>query len=73
MSTTVGRHVAPLARLIGLALTLLTLPGPAGAQPLEVPATYGGDLWSRPRLTGDWGGVRDELAKKGVGFDVACS
>jgi len=26
--------------------------------------------WLRPRLTGDWGGLRDELGAKGVVFDV---
>ena len=26
--------------------------------------------FSRPRLTGDWGGLRDELGKKGIVFDV---
>jgi porin len=57
----------PLA-LVGLAL--LATSGPAGAQPVDVPATWGGDIWSRPRLTGDWGGLRDELGKKGVVFDV---
>jgi porin len=35
-----------------------------------VPATWGGDILSRPRLTGDWGGLRDELAQKGIVFDV---
>ena len=30
----------------------------------------GGDFWSRPRLTGSWGGLRDELGKKGVVLDV---
>ncbi len=40
------------------------------SQPYEVPATWGGDLEARPRLTGDWGGVRDELGKKGVVLDV---
>lgn len=43
---------------------------PAHAQPVEVPATWGGDLASRPRLTGDWGGVRDDLGKKGVVLDI---
>jgi porin len=37
---------------------------------VDVPATWGGDIWSRPRLTGDWGGLRDELGKKGVVLDV---
>jgi porin len=40
------------------------------AQPYAVPPTWGGDLESRPRLTGDWGGLRDELGKKGVVLDV---
>ena len=35
-----------------------------------MPATWGGDILSRPRLTGDWGGLRDELGEKGIVFDV---
>jgi porin len=31
---------------------------------------YSGDLWSRPALTGDWGGLRNTLATKGVNLDV---
>jgi porin len=31
---------------------------------------YGGDLWSRPALTGDWGGLRNTLATKGINLDV---
>jgi porin len=31
---------------------------------------YRGDLWSRPALTGDWGGLRNTLATKGVNLDV---
>jgi porin len=31
---------------------------------------YSGDLWSRPALTGDWGGLRNTLAKKGINLDV---
>ncbi|MDO9168585.1 MAG: carbohydrate porin [Methylobacter sp.] len=38
--------------------------------PVEVPKTWGGDLASRQRLTGDWGGVRDEMGKKGVVLDA---
>ena len=56
------------AILLGLALCVLA--GPASAQPVEVPPTWGGDVWSRPRLTGSWFGLRDELGKKGVVFDV---
>jgi len=40
------------------------------AQLVDVAATWGGDLLSRPRLTGDWGGLRDDLGKKGIVFDV---
>lgn len=47
-----------------------TLAAPAAAQPIEEPKTYAGDFWSRPRLTGDWGGFRDELATRGIRFDV---
>ncbi len=47
----------------GLALTAAF---PARAQPYAVPPTWGGDLESRTRLTGDWGGLRDELGTKGV-------
>jgi porin len=58
--------IGTVAILLGL-----TLPGAPGAraQPVAVPDTWGGDLWSRPRLTGSWGGLRDELARKGVVLD----
>jgi porin len=49
---------------------LLLAAGAASAQPVDVPPTWGGDLWSRPRLTGSWFGLRDELGKKGVVLDV---
>jgi porin len=32
---------------------------------------YSGDLLSRSTLTGDWGGLRNELALKGVAFDLS--
>ncbi|MBI5632795.1 MAG: carbohydrate porin [Nitrospirae bacterium] len=32
--------------------------------------TYSGDIWSRSTLTGDWGGLRNDWAKKGVIFDM---
>jgi porin len=31
---------------------------------------FTGDLWSRPRLTGDWGGLRATLANKGIQLEV---
>jgi porin len=54
--------------IVGLAWLACSVP--ARAQPYAVPDTWGGDLQSRPRLTGDWGGLRDELGKKGVVLDV---
>jgi porin len=32
---------------------------------------YSGDLWTRSTLTGDWGGLRNQLAEKGVTLDVS--
>jgi len=43
-------------------------PAPSGLLPIP---DYSGDLWSRSHLTGAWGGTRDELARKGVQFDVS--
>ena len=45
-------------------------PGSVGAQPVDVPPTWGGDFWDRPRLTGSWWGLRDDLGKKGVVIDT---
>jgi porin len=57
-------------RRISVMLVLLTCaPAVAQAQ-IDPPPTYAGDLWSRPRLTGDWFGGRDWLAKHGVTFDL---
>src|SRR5277367_5459741 len=51
-------------------LILLVAANPARAQPYPTPDIWGGDIWSRPRLTGDWGGLRDDLAKMGIVLDV---
>jgi len=51
------------------AALLLWAPTAAMAQ-IDPPPTYAGDLWSRPRLTGDWFGGRDWLAQHGVTFDL---
>jgi len=53
-----------------VALALVVLAGPAAAQPVDIPPTWGGSFWDRPRLTGDWFGLRDEMGKKGVVVDV---
>ena len=56
-------------RALALGLAVLLVPVAAPAQ-IEAPATYSGDVWNRPRLTGDWGGLRNDMAKRGVAFDV---
>ena len=61
---------AHYAAILALGVLLLLSVVPASAQPYDVPATWGGDLWSRPRLTGSWFGLRDDLGKKGVVLDV---
>jgi porin len=58
------------ARVVLLGLLLMLPAVVASAQPIDVPPTWGGDLWSRPRLTGSWFGLRDEIGKKGMVFDV---
>jgi porin len=62
-ATTVTRWIAAL-------VLLLVAPATGRAQPVPVPDTWGGDLRSRPRLTGSWGGLRDEMGKKGIVLDV---
>jgi porin len=58
------------AGLFFASLVALVAPVAASAQPYPVPPTWGGDMLSRPRLTGDWGGWRDDLAKQGIVLDV---
>jgi porin len=55
--------------VLAVALAVCT-PLVVTAQPYDVPPTWGGDLWSRPRLTGDWFGFRDEMGKRGVVVDI---
>ena len=54
-----------------LALFGLSFAAQVGAGEASSEKTYSGDLWARSTLTGDWGGTRDELAKKGVTFDMS--
>jgi porin len=58
-----------ILRLTAL-LSALGAFNPLHASPYDTPPTWGGDLASRPRLTGNWGGVRDDMAKKGVVLDL---
>jgi porin len=66
----VSMHRATCAWSIVLGLVVLLMTGPASAQPVDIPASWGGDFWSRPRLAGNWGGLRDDLGQKGVVLDI---
>ena len=55
--------------LFALVSSLITS-APAFAQAYPMPPTWGGDVSTRPRLTGNWGGLRDELGAKGIVIDV---
>jgi len=69
--TRVWIRSARYALMVLFGATVLTaLPAMSVAQPYDVPPTWGGDFWDRPRLTGSWWGLRDELGKKGVVFDA---
>jgi porin len=69
---------ALFARTLALATTALLLtvmvPGPtAAAEPAEgmTPAVdYSGDWRTRPALSGDWGGMRQRLADRGLTFEI---
>ena len=43
------------------------------AQAPNPPAPLGGPWDSRPKLTGDWGGLREQLRDHGITFDVSAS
>ena len=54
--------------LAACALLLVSAEIRAGDAPAPTP--YSGDIWSRSTLTGDWGGLRNELDSKGVTLDL---
>lgn len=63
-----------IARILPLLAAVATAPVSAvsaqDGQPADASAEATGDLWSRAKLTGDWGGARDRLAAKGVTVDL---
>ena len=44
---------------------------PAGARDAPSSNLYSGDFWTRSSLSGDWGGLRSDLAAKGVTLDIS--
>jgi porin len=64
-----SRHLMRGAGALTLGLSVLVFANVASAQE-DIPPTWGGSLADRPRLTGSWGGFRDEMGKKGISLDV---
>ena len=69
MRALVNSHPVRRACVLSV-LVLLAMTGVATAQPVDIPPTWGGSFWDRPRLTGSWFGLRDDLGKKGVVIDI---
>jgi len=60
-----SRNKSTLAVLLALAASYCLVTAAAAADP-----DYSGSFLSRSTLSGDWGGTRTDLAKKGVTFDT---
>jgi len=61
----ISKIVVAFALLHKLFLCAELQAGEAAATP------YSGDIWSRSTLTGDWWGIRNQLAEKGVTIDMS--
>ena len=61
-----SRITATIIFLLGLSLITQVL-----AQDTSPKDPYSGDFWTRSTLTGDWGGLRNQLAGKGITFDLS--
>jgi porin len=61
------------SRVIGTIIVLLAIFLLAPARAADAPPTnpYSGDLWTRSTLSGDWWGIRNQLAEKGVTIDMS--
>ena len=55
--------------LVLLQSSFLAVELQAGDAPTPTP--YSGDIWTRSTLSGDWGGLRNEMATKGVTLDMS--
>lgn len=60
-----------VAILVTFAFLFGLFPGiEAGAGEASAEKTYAGEFWNRSTLTGDWGGLRDDMAARGITFDL---
>jgi porin len=76
MNTTQTRAGVAALILLTTAIAQFASGQPASSQPAEAAASsdtpdYSGDFMTRSTMTGDWGGLRNELAKKGLTFDLS--
>ncbi len=62
------KRLAPIAT--GIFLFGMLLSTQVGAEETSPVDTYSGDIWTRSTLTGDWWGVRNDLAAKGIILDM---
>jgi porin len=60
-------------KIIAIAIFLVEVCFAPHGRAAEAPAAnpYSGDIWSRSTLTGDWWGLRNQLAQKGVTVDMS--
>jgi porin len=60
-------------RVIGTTLFLFVISSglKLGAQEAPPANSYSGDFWTRSTLSGDWGGLRNDLAAKGITIDMS--
>src|SRR5262245_30617976 len=54
-----------------IAFQVAVLPAATNAAGAPPPNPYSGDLWTRSTLSGDWWGLRNDLAAKGVTLDMS--
>ena len=61
------------SRVVGALLFLIVISLVVKVEAQEAPpaTAYSGDFWQRSTLTGDWGGLRNELAARGVTLDMS--
>src|SRR6266581_193008 len=57
--------------VMGAILLGMLLRAPVGAEEASPANPYSGDIWTRSTLSGDWWGVRNDLAAKGVTIDMS--
>jgi porin len=63
-------------RLFSVLIVFIVLQLAAFSQNIQAgdapqPTPYSGEIWNRSTLTGDWGGLRNEWAAKGVTIDMS--